>query len=33
MAYSTHAIDNSPTMYGVANAAITDPAKIGRAHV
>lgn len=28
MAYSTHAIDNSPTMYGVANAAITDPAML-----
>lgn len=28
MAYSTHAIDNSPTIYGVANAAITDPAML-----
>ena len=28
MAYSTHAIDNSPTLYGVAAAAIENPAML-----
>ena len=28
MAYATHAIDNSPTLYGVASAAIQNPAML-----
>ena len=28
MAYDTHAIDNSPTLYGAASAAITNPAML-----